>query len=354
MRTIAGSLMILFAVTATASDPPPNLPAPSPRPSLAPPARPRTTTDDDAQARRDRVRTLIAEGRSAAPQAVALLESSDAGNRAAAIYVLASLHATESALKVAEAMATDPADNVRLQAAEALGTLGSSDAVAALVRAAASDANRDVRVRAITSLGRIDSPKVIGPIREHLMAPASDAEFQAAAVAAGRQRIAAVEPELIAACNDPQRGDHARSAAAIGLGLMRSAGTYATLRRLTRDSSAVVRFNAVNAIEESGDTAAVDDLLRLFTSAAEEKYVRTRAASALAHLGTTPCLEALRAMAQGPDEFMALHSIVALQDVDALQARALAGRLRERALDPFVIQVADRIVSERPLPWGRR
>jgi HEAT repeat protein len=351
---MTGTLILLFAASLAASDQPLNRPAP---PNASAPPRLKSaeaTGAEDLHARRKTVGRLIAAGRSATPRALELLGSSDAENRAAAIYVLAAIGASDTAPKIIDAAMSDRDDRVRLQAAEALGSMGAPESIRCLIRAAGTDSNRDVRVRAIVSLGRIDSPAVIAPIRQHLESPRSDAEYEAAATAAGLRRIVAVEPDLIAACADSSRTDHARSAAAVALGLMHSANAHPTLVRLTHDGSAVVRFNAIQAIEELQDTQAVGDLRRILADEREEQYVRIRAASALARIGTSESFDALRTVAAGPDEFMAMHAIVAVRQTDAGQARALAASLRSRAKDPFVVGVADRVARNLPLPWGQR
>lgn len=352
MRTIGLLVAFLMATNAASGQLPTSAATLAPAPPLT--TLKATDAGGDVKARRERVASLIAEGRSATSKAIQLLESPAAEDRAAGIFVLASVRAVETAPTISRVITNDKADGVRLQAAEALGSLGSPEGIAALVRAANSDANRNVRVRAITSLGRIDSSEVISPIRHVLESPRSDPEFEAAAVAAGRRRIAEVEPDLIKVCADTGRSEHVRSAAVTALGLMASPDALGTIVHLTRDPSPVVRFNAIGAIDEMLDTSSAVDVVSILTNATEEKFVRVRAASALARMGTRQSISALRTMAEGADEFMAMHSVVALLQADAAQARSLATTLRARAKDPFVVQIADRVVRGQALQWGQR
>jgi len=250
-------------------------------------------------------------------------------------------------------LTTDTAEPVRIQAAEALGALGSPSSVPALIRIAESDPSSDVRVRAITALGRIDSPSVNVPIRRFL-AHGNDLEFQVAAVAAGRRRLLDVEPDLLAICKSKDRSERVRSAAVTALALMGSSNALATITLLLRDSSPIVRFNAIGAADEIQDKTSAGDLTRILNDAGEAKFVRIRAASALARMETNESLNALRTMGEGHDEFMAMHSIVALSQTDAPQARALAAALHTRAQDAFVISVTERILRGHALPWGQR
>lgn len=351
MRTIG--ILVAFAMAVnmasgqspTASSAPPSL-------QLSPPKV--REAGEAVRLRRERVAALIVEGRSATPKAIQLLSSPAAEDRAAGIFVLASIHAADALPAISVAIANDKADGVRLQAAEALGYLGLPAGISVLVRAADADSNVDVRVRAITSLGRIESSEVIAPIQRVLASAHSDSEFEAGLVAAGRRRILELEPDLIKVCTDLGRSEQVRSAAVTALGLMAGPDALGTLVRLTRDPSPAVRFNAIGAIDELHDSSSVDDVIKVINNDAEEKFVRLRAASTLARMGTSQAIIALRAIAEGADEFMAMHSIVALLQADAVQARALATALRARAKDPFVVEIAGRVIRGQALPWGQR
>jgi len=232
-----------------------------------------------------------------------MLKHTDHRVRVAGIEALGQLEAQNITSALVELVA-DPMWDVRRAAADALGKIHDPEAVEGLARAL-QDADNDVREAAVTSLARLRDPRAIGP----LVIALADVE-------PGVRRAALSALPLI-------NPDWAKTEAARAVA--------PELRRLWEGGEAAVRYAAVNALGQMGEsptkissfdtgtviTAAAQKQNRVLTVFTEllrdaDGDLRLAAAGVLGRLGDKRAVEALRPVLTDADDTVRRATVQAL------------------------------------------
>jgi HEAT repeat protein len=279
-----------------------------------------------------------------------LLDDPRAETRAIAISVLRQTRASSAWREIGSKLSTDQSEIVRIEAAKTLGEFDLAESTNILMHSL-RDRSVSVRVYAIASLGQVHDPRATSPLSAILVAENSDPrEIEAACVALGSRKASEARGDLLAVARNHDHLPKVRAAAIFALGQLGGDVAAREVLNALEDDSAVVRFNAVMAVQFIGRRDFADRIAAVFLNPKEENFVRIRAGWVLrAFLGNVS-MAALRSVSEGQNEFMAMHAVVILATISQ-DGFTAARSLRQRTTDAFVASTMDKLVNDGRVGW---
>ncbi|HWQ03105.1 MAG TPA: peptidylprolyl isomerase [Candidatus Nitrosotenuis sp.] len=224
----------------------------------------------------------------------ALLQSPDAKTRRRAALAAGRIGNARAVPLLAELLARDPDESVRVMAAFALGETEAPAALRPLLDALKPHAPPVLRARIVEAIGKCAAAlpesaaalkaeagaAILGTLEEERAKETPDRDTVLLALTAAlRARPANSGPALAAFLTSPD--PRVRADAANAIARLRLKDSVATLRKLLDDTDPIVRANAARALGAAEDRESVEALLRLATGDADPR-VRVSAIRALA------------------------------------------------------------------------
>lgn len=221
-------------------------------------------------------------------QAVASLDSSIRGERAAAIETLLTAR-TPAASAVLKESLTHPVPDVRRAAAVALGQLGDGSMVPALIEALRDGDTYECQAAAEV-LGQLGDASAV-PALIDVLRDGDNHEYRVAATALGRLGDASAVPALIEALRD--RDAYEGRLAAWALGQLGDASAVPALIEALRDRDYTLRTAAAAVLGQLGDASAVPALIDTLKDPMAMAETQEAAAAALGQLGDVSAVPVL-------------------------------------------------------------
>lgn len=227
---------------------------------------------------------------------------------------LALIEMGDAAVAPVVASLDSASDSLAYIGAQILGRIGSSRAIHCLRELAQRD-NPYVRREAVAALGQTGHRALVPVLAEFLAVDEDTAVRVAAAKALGNLRDTLAVPPLVAALRDTAAG--VRQQTLVSLQHLWSPRVEAAARRGLQDPDETVRFIAVQML---GTRRALGSRLALSNALSDTSiWVRVKAARALGQLGDTAAVEDLVKLLKrgdGPDSDAARRALLVLTGVD--------------------------------------
>ena len=227
---------------------------------------------------------------------------------------LALIEMGDAAVAPVVASLDSASDSLAYIGAQILGRIGSSRAIFRLRELAQRD-NPYVRREAVTALGQTGHRPLVPVLADFLAVDDDTAVRVAAAKSLATLRDTLAVPPLLAALRDTAAG--VRQQSLISLQHLWSPRVEAAVRRSLRDPDETVRFIAAQML---GTHRAKESYLALSGALSDTSiWVRVEAARALGQLGDTAAVEDLVKLLKrgdGPDSEAARRALLVLTDVD--------------------------------------
>jgi HEAT repeat protein len=239
-----------------------------------------------------------------APHAREALKDTDPRVRAAALSALRSMEGAGARDTLLEVMRSDPAKEVRWQAAVELEALNDPQALPGLIEGL-KDPDPLVRTGAAEALKALPNPAPAVPALTKALREKDAGVRRAAAEALGKAGDQSAVPALVKALF--HRDVHTRRHAAKSLALLKDASAAPAFVRTLRDWDPAVRRTATDTIVALGDTSVVPSLLKQLRS--WKPWTREYAAMALGGLKDPRAKEPLRKALARENDFSAKIAI---------------------------------------------